>query len=362
MDIIITQKSTHGNSRVRFVEKIDNIFRIKINKYENVAILTDNNLYKHYKKYIKTKDALLIKVKPGELSKSLKSKNYIENLLFKNGFNRNSLFITFGGGVIGDLGGYVASTFMRGIDLIHVPTSLVAMVDSSIGGKTGIDNKFGKNLIGTFYNPKEIIVNKKFLETLPKKEIRQGLAEIIKYGIIEDKSLFSILENKELDFTKNTNALQNKIIKKCIDIKIRVVEEDFRENNKRMVLNFGHTVGHAIERYYEYKKSHGDCIGLGMLIESKIASMVGVLAEKDYLRIKNILKRFNLLTLELKSNSIKKLINNMKLDKKNKSNKITFVLPEKIGKIKRWPNLYSTQIAEKVIAEAIRSALNEVKN
>ena len=236
------------------------------------------------------------------------------------------------------------------------------MVDSSIGGKTGIDNKFGKNLIGTFYNPKEIIVNKKFLETLPKKEIRQGLAEIIKYGIIEDKSLFSILENKELDFTKNTNALQNKIIKKCIDIKIRVVEEDFRENNKRMILNFGHTVGHAIERYYEYKKSHGDCIGVGMLIESKIASMVGVLAEKDYLRIKNILKRFNLLTLELKSNSIKKLINNMKLDKKNKSNKITFVLPEKIGKIKRWPNLYSTQIAEKVIAEAIRSALNEVKN
>ena len=120
--------------------------------------------------------------------------------MFKNGFNRKSLIIAFGGGVIGDLGGYVASTFMRGIDIIHVPTSLISIVDSAIGGKTGIDNKFGKNLIGTFYNPKEIIVNKNFLKTLPKKEIRQGLAEIIKYGIIQDKSLIRLLENIEVDF------------------------------------------------------------------------------------------------------------------------------------------------------------------
>ncbi|MEC9381768.1 MAG: 3-dehydroquinate synthase [Thermodesulfobacteriota bacterium] len=362
MEIIVNQKSTSNNYKIKFVEKLNRLFGIRITKYQKVAILTDNNLYKSYERYLKINNILLIKVSPGELSKSIETKVYIEDLLFKNGFNRKSLIIAFGGGVIGDLGGYVASTFMRGIDIIHVPTSLISIVDSAIGGKTGIDNKFGKNLIGTFYNPKEIIVNKNFLKTLPKKEIRQGLAEIIKYGIIQDKSLIRLLENIEVDFIKNTRRIQDEIIKKCINIKVKVVREDFKESNKRMILNFGHTIGHAIEKYYKYKKSHGDCIGIGMLIESKIATDIGILSEKDYSKIKNILLRFNLLSLKLKPTSSNKLIDNMKLDKKNKTNKITFVLPEAIGKIRKWSNSYSIEIPEKIIRKSVRNALNEIKN
>jgi len=353
------QKSSY---QIKFSENFNNFIRRNKKKYEKIAILTDTNIYRLYNNIFKDNNILIIKIKPGEKSKSRETKTNIEKFLFKNKFNRKSLLVAVGGGVVGDIGGFVASTFMRGIDLIHVPTSLVSIVDSSIGGKTGINNEFGKNLIGTFYNPKEIIINKKFLRTLPRKEIRQGLAEIIKYGIIDDKSLFTLVERIDKDFLNNSTIIINTIIADCIKIKVTIVEEDFKESNKRVVLNFGHTIGHALEKHFLYKRLHGDCIGLGMLIESKISYLIEQLSENEYLRIKNILQKFDLLNLKSTKFDIKKLINYMKLDKKNKSNKIAFALPNKIGLIKQKDGLYATEIPEKIIISAIREVLNEFKN
>jgi len=362
MTIKVFRRQQKSSYQIKFSEDFNNLINRNKKKYEKIAILTDTNIYGLYKNYFKNKNILVIKIKPGEKSKSYETKIYIEKFLFKNKFNRRSLLVAVGGGVIGDLGGFVASTFMRGIDLIHVPTSLVSIVDSSIGGKTGINNEFGKNLIGTFYNPKEIIINRNFLKTLPQKEIKQGLAEIIKYGIIGNKSLFSSLEKINKNFLRNSEIITNSIIVSCIRMKVKIVQEDFKENDKRMILNFGHTMGHALEKHFFYNKSHGDCIGLGMLIESRISYLIEKLSEDEYLRIKNILKRFELLNLKFSNSDITKLINYMKLDKKNKSNKITFALPSKIGSIKQENGLHSIEIPEKIITSAIREVLNEFKN
>jgi 3-dehydroquinate synthase len=362
MEIKVLHKQEKSSYQIRFTDNFNNLISKNTNKYEKIAIVTDTNIYKLYRRYLANKNVLVIKINPGEKSKSNKTKMHIEELLFKYHFNRKSLLVAIGGGVVGDLAAFVASTYMRGIDLIHVPTSLIAIVDSSIGGKTGINNKLGKNLVGTFYNPREIIINKKFLKTLPQKEVTQGLAEIIKYGIISNKSLFLLLEKGNKDFLKNPEKVVNSIIKRCIMIKVKTVEDDFKESNKRVILNFGHTIGHALEKHFSYKKSHGECIGLGMLIESKISYSVKKLSKNDYSRIKNVLDKFNLLNLKIHKTDISKLIRHMKLDKKNKSSKITFSLPNKIGSMSKQKGIYSMEIPERTIISAIKEVLDEFKN
>tara|TARA_B100000959_G_C14992557_1_gene628634 strand:- start:3907 stop:4998 length:1092 start_codon:yes stop_codon:yes gene_type:complete len=362
MGIKVLHKQQQSSYQIRFTDNFNNLIGNNAKKYEKIAILTDTNIYKLYREYLTNKNVLVIKIKPGEQNKSYKTKTHIEELLFKRHFNRKSLLVVVGGGVVGDLGAFVASTYMRGIDLIHIPTSLVAIVDSSIGGKTGINNQFGKNLVGTFYNPREIIINRNFLKTLPRKEVTQGLAEIIKYGIISNKSLFVLLEKANKDLLKNPEKIINSIIKRCITIKVKTVEEDFKESNKRVILNFGHTIGHALEKHFSYKKSHGECIGLGMLTESKIAYLIKKLSENDYLRIKNLLDKFNLLNLKIHKSDISKLIHYMKLDKKNKSSKITFSLPNQIGSMSKQKGLYSTEIPERIIISAIKEVLDEFEN
>ena len=264
----VINEAVKSSYTIKFSKNIKDFLDKQKRSYTKIAIVSDTNIWALYRKTISSNSLLNINIKPGEKSKSIETKNHIEEELLKNKFNRKSLIIAIGGGVVGDLSGYTASTFMRGIDLVHIPTSLVAIVDSSIGGKTAIDNKYGKNLIGTFYNPKEIIINMDFLLSLPKKEIRQGMAEIIKYSIIDDEELFSLLGTINKNFLSNKKNIIMKIIKKCIQIKVKTIKEDFKEGDKRMILNFGHTVGHAIEKLYNYSKSHGDCIGLGMLVEA----------------------------------------------------------------------------------------------
>ena len=281
----------------------------------------------------------------------------IEKKLLKLKFNRKSVIVALGGGVVGDLVGFVASTFLRGIDLIQIPTSLVAMVDSSIGGKTGINNDLGKNLIGTFYNPKKIIVNSSFLKTLPESELRQGLAEIIKYGVIYDLRLFKLLEKININFTENSQQIINKIIKNCISIKVKVVEEDFKETDKRSILNFGHTVGHGLEKLYSYKKSHGDCIGLGMAIEASIANKYFDLNDESLNKIYKILDRFALRSIRYSSTQIKSIIKYMELDKKNKTNKITFSLPNKIGSIMLKNKKHTIEVSKEKINTVLKEFL-----
>ena len=326
-------------------------------QYYKISVITDENIYKIYKNILNKKYLNTIKIKPGEKSKSIENKIMIEEKLLKLKFNRKSVIVALGGGVVGDLVGFVASTFLRGIDLIQIPTSLVAMVDSSIGGKTGINNDSGKNLIGTFYNPKKIIVNSSFLKTLPESELRQGLAEIIKYGVIYDLRLFKLLEKININFMENSQQIINKIIKNCIAIKVKVVEEDFKETDKRSILNFGHTVGHGLEKLYSYKKSHGDCIGLGMAIEASIANKYFDLNDESLNKIYKILDRFALRSIRYSSTQIKSIIKYMELDKKNKTNKITFSLPNKIGSIMLNNKKHTIEVSKEKINAVLKEFL-----
>ena len=360
MKVLHTEKKS--SYKIIFSNKIKPYINKQLKDYQKVALVTDTNIWKHYKNILPSKNLLNVVIKPGEESKSIQTKNYIEQMLFKNNFNRNSLVIALGGGVIGDLVGYTASTFMRGVDLIHIPTSLIAIVDSSIGGKTAIDNKFGKNLIGTFYNPKEIIINLDFLESLPNKEVRQGMAEVIKYSIINSKSLFAKLNKIDKKFLKNKRTIISQIIKECIKIKISTVQDDFRENDKRMILNFGHTVGHSLEKFYKYKKSHGDCIGLGMLVEAKIANELNFLSSKEYMDIRKLLFDHKLINLKIEKSDIRKLLKNMKLDKKNRSNLITFALPKSIGSMMKINGKHAIQIKNKIIENSLNKVINEIKD
>ena len=216
---------------IRFTNKIKESIKSLSKKYKKVAIVTDKNIWSIYSGTLKNKDVLNILIRPGEKSKSILVKNYIEENLLENNFNRKSVIIGVGGGVIGDLVGFTASTFMRGIDLIHIPTTLVSIVDSSIGGKTAIDNKYGKNLIGTFYNPKEILIDLNFLSSLPSKEIRQGMAEIIKYSIIDNKQLFKTLKTINTNLLSNNKSIIQRIIKTCMQIKIKTIKS-FRVKRK----------------------------------------------------------------------------------------------------------------------------------
>ena len=358
----VTHKETVSSYRITFSNKIQDFILKQKRKYDKITIVTDTNVYNYYKSFLQDKDILNIKIKPGERSKSITVKNHIEEQLLKNNFNRKSLIIALGGGVIGDLAGFTASTFMRGIDLIHIPTSLVAVVDSSIGGKTAIDNEYGKNLIGTFYNPKEIIINLDFLNTLPEDEVRQGIAEIIKYSIIEDRKLFLVLQSMKSKFLNNPKKMVEQIIKKCIEIKVKTIKDDFKEGDKRMILNFGHTVGHALEKFHRYTRSHGDCIALGMLIEARISFNMRKLPERDYSDIKKVLRKYALLSLKIRKSDVSKLIDYMRLDKKNSGGKITFSLPKNIGEIHKTQGKHSIQIEDKMITDAISNVIDEIKN
>tara|TARA_B100000945_G_C20357444_1_gene585362 strand:+ start:57 stop:1148 length:1092 start_codon:yes stop_codon:yes gene_type:complete len=333
-----------------------------IKRYYKVALITDKNIYKIYKEQISIKGLDILKVNPGEKSKSFTVKNSLDERLLEKKFNRNSLIIGFGGGVVGDLSGYVAATILRGIDLIHIPTSLIAIVDSSIGGKTGINSKNGKNLIGSFYNPKEILINSEFMHTLSSKEIRQGLSEIIKYGVIKNEEIFNILEKSNKVFMENGKSNIDKIIKKCIKIKIDTVEKDFKEKDLRSILNFGHTIGHALEKNYSYKFSHGDCIGTGMAIESLIAHNFYKLSAKDLMRILKLLDKFKLRKVSFEKGDIDNLLDSMELDKKNKNSLITFSLPKKIGSMMKINNRHKIEIKRNLIKKIMIKYLNEFKN
>ena len=358
--MIVRNKHRNEIYSINFNKSLKDFFRASTKKYHNIALITDSNVHKIFHKEIMNKDINILKISPGEKSKSNRVKEKLENKLLELKFNRDSLIIAFGGGVIGDLTGYLASTYLRGVDLVHIPTSLVAIVDSSIGGKTGINNNKGKNLIGTFYNPKEIIVNSDFLKTLPNKEIRQGMAEIIKYGIIKDYNLFKKLEKINNNFLDNNEFEINKILKKCIKIKVEVIQKDFKESDLRSILNFGHTIGHGLEKLYSYKKSHGDCIGTGMAIESLMAKKYLEFSSEDYKRILKILDKYHLRKTIYKKSDIPKILEFIKLDKKNKKSKITFSLPDKIGNIKKRNKKFTVEITDKKIEQTLKEYLNEI--
>jgi 3-dehydroquinate synthase len=250
----------------------------------------------------------------------------------KNKYSRDSCIIAFGGGVIGDITGYASATYQRGINFVQIPTTLLSMVDSSVGGKTGINHSLGKNMIGAFHQPIAVIIDTEILKTLSKRQFSAGMAEVIKYGIIEDKKFFNwIRKNTEKIKMQDPESII-KIVKKSCEIKAKIVSLDEREKNIRALLNLGHTFGHAIENYLGYGKwLHGEAIACGFLIAASVAIQNKTMSISEYDQIKDLIEAFNLPTKLPKNINVEKLFKIMLLDKKVKNNEMTYVLPKNIG-------------------------------
>ena len=307
---------------------------------KKIALIVDSKVPKKLinkiKKQLKKYELLFLSFSANEKNKSFKKINFYLNKILSKNLNRSDLIIGIGGGITGDVAGFVASIFKRGINFINIPTTLLAQVDSAVGGKTGVNSNHGKNLIGSFYQPKLVISDTSFLDSLSKKEMICGYAEILKHSIIKDRKFFNWLKkNSNKILLKKTKQLTYAIKKSC-EIKIYFVNKDINEKNLRMILNFGHTFAHAIEvkNNYSNKITHGEAVLSGIILASKLSSIKKVCVSQTVEEIKRIYKENNLnytYKKYLKSNEIKKLIPYLKNDKKNNDEKINFILLKKIG-------------------------------
>ena len=280
----------------------------------------------------------LIGIQGGDKTKNISKLEFIleESLSFN--IDRSSLIIAFGGGVIGDIAGFAASILLRGIDFVQIPTTLLAQVDSSVGGKTGINSSKSKNLIGSFHQPIAVIADIDILQTLPKREFLAGLVEVIKYGLIYDVKFFNYLENNYKDILNYDQLKLNEIISKSCEIKSLIIKNDEKENGKRALLNLGHTFGHAIESFGKYDGTivHGEAVSIGICLAFRLSSKMGYCPLIETERVVSFFKKLTLPTSlqELKYLPIttSEMLKKFKYDKKNKNNKLTFILNEKIGK------------------------------
>ena len=280
----------------------------------------------------------LIGIPGGDISKNISQlENILEECLSFN-IDRNSLIIAFGGGVIGDIAGFAASILLRGLDFIQIPTTLLAQVDSSIGGKTGINSSKSKNLIGSFHQPIAVIADIDMLKTLPKREFLAGLVEVIKYGLIYDFKFFQTLENSYRDILDYDQLKLNEIISRSCEIKALIIQDDEKENDKRALLNLGHTFGHAIEAFGKYDGTiiHGEAVSIGICLAFKLSSKMGYCPLIETERVVSFFKKLNLPTSlqEVQDLHIttSEMFYKFKYDKKNKNDQLTFILNEKIGK------------------------------
>jgi len=309
---------------------------------KKVALILDKNIPKKYKKkikkqlknyYIYTKEYL-----PSENLKSFRYVNFLAEKLLEKNFNRNDIIIAAGGGIIGDFAGFTASILKRGISFVNLPSTLLSQVDSSIGGKTGINSKKGKNLIGSFYQPKLVISELSFLKSLPKRELVCGFAEILKYSLIRDQNFFKWIKknSKNILKEKNNEILKHAIVRSCKN-KIYFISNDEKETGKRMLLNFGHTFAHAIEAASNFSKkiNHGEAVLIGMLLATKLSVKKNICSNSTLKQIKQVYETNNLpwdLSKYFEKKDFNKIVNYMISDKKNDDDKINLILLKRIGK------------------------------
>jgi 3-dehydroquinate synthase len=308
---------------------------------QRCAVITDSNVGKKFAKAaLKSLSAsgfepVLITVPAGEGSKRIAVVEKCYDQLAAHRLERKSFIVALGGGVVGDLAGFVAATYLRGIPFVQVPTTLLAQVDSSVGGKTGVNLKSGKNLVGAFHQPQLVLCDLDTLKTLPKREYVSGLGEIIKYGIIYDAILFAQLEHNLPKLLQRDVPTLRAVVSRCCEIKADVVGQDETEGGLRAILNFGHTIGHAIENSSGYGKFlHGEAIAIGQVAAAKLSEKVLGLPSGDVVRIQRLFLQAGLpVKIKLDAARRKKLFAAMKLDKKVSAGEIKFVLAEKIGKV-----------------------------
>ena len=322
-----------------------------VNK-KNLVLITNKKIEKLH--ISKIKNTLLKKnkiiISDGEKYKNQDSITKIYNYLLKNKYSRDSCIVAFGGGVIGDMAGFAAATYQRGINFIQVPTTLLSMVDSSVGGKTGINHPLGKNMIGSFHQPIAVIVDTEILKTLSKRQFNAGMSEVIKYGIIKDKNFFNwIAKNTDKIKAQDPDSII-KIVKRSCEIKAEIVALDEKEKNIRALLNLGHTFGHAIENYLGYGKwLHGEAVACGFLIACSVAIQKNTMDISEYNKIKSLLKAFSLPTKLPKNINIERLFEIMSLDKKVKNNKMVYVIPNNIGKA-----YITNKISKNIVIKALK--------
>ena len=304
-------------------------------KNKKLAIITDTNVNRIYGESLKCNleesgfDVHFIVVKAGESSKSIEVLQDVYDRLLALNITRGDMIITFGGGVIGDLGGFAASTLLRGIKFIQVPTSLLAQIDSSIGGKVAVNLPKGKNLVGSFYHPEAVFIDPDLLDTLEQRFIADGMAEVIKYGCIRDRELFDRLMNFESQEALFEHI--EEVIHDCCDIKRAIVEDDEKDLGIRMILNFGHTLGHVIENYYNYELyTHGEGVAMGMYHITERSEKLGLTEAGSADLIKEILQKYNL-PFQMPDIPKEDILKTISLDKKSHVNDISLVLIERIG-------------------------------
>ena len=314
---------------VQYDVVIDTLPQLTFNR--KVAIVTNTTVAPLHLETLKSRIACnelyVITVPDGEEYKSLETVENILDELFSYKLDRKSLLIALGGGVIGDMTGFTASLYQRGIGFVQVPTTLLSQVDASVGGKTGVNNKYGKNLVGAFYQPEAVYIDTEFLKTLPKREFSAGVAEVIKMAVMFDKSYFDFLVTADLE---DKSSLE-KVIQRSVELKAEVVNLDEKESGIRAVLNYGHTFGHVIEnetKYIEYL--HGEAVAIGIVMANRLAVELGLMSEAESNQVKVLLEKHDL-PIDYKINDVESFYNKFFLDKKSANNKIKFILPQGIG-------------------------------
>jgi 3-dehydroquinate synthase len=334
--------------------------RLKLGK--RCAIITDTNVGRRYAR--PAFDSLanagfspsLVILSPGEATKHPKSAAICYDRLAEHRLERKSFIVALGGGVVGDLAGFVAATYLRGVTFVQVPTTLLAQVDSSVGGKVGVNLKAGKNLVGAFYQPRLVLCDLDTMRTLPEREYRAGLAEVIKYGIIYDAGLFARLERDLPKLLRRDTRTLADIVARCCEIKAEVVGKDETESGPRAILNFGHTIGHALEAISHYGKYlHGEAISIGQVAAAKLSSETLGLSARHVARITDLFERAGLPTrVRLNARQGRKLFGAMRLDKKVSGGEVKFVLAKRIGKV-----LWGQRVTDEEIQQTLEAIAND---
>ena len=328
------------------------------------AIISDTNVAKRYasaaEKSLQSAgfEPVRVVIPAGETAKSLDTVQFCYDRLAAHRLERESLVIALGGGVVGDLAGFIAATYLRGVPFVQVPTTLLAQVDSSVGGKVGVNLKAGKNLVGAFYQPRLVLCDLDTLKTLPPREFRAGLAEVIKYGIIYDAQLFAQLERDLGKLLKREPGILAEVIARCCQIKAHVVGQDETESGLRAILNFGHTIGHALEAISRYGKYlHGEAIAIGQIAAAELSAALTALPQVDVERITDLFRRAGLPTsVELNSRDLRRLFDAMRLDKKVSAGEIKFVLAKRIGEV-----VWGQSVPEDLIRFTLTTQLSGVR-
>ncbi len=345
------------------ITRVKELIEKNLKGVNKICIISDKNIpfkiKKKLNKTLKKYELTVYDLKVNEKIKSFKVANKIAETLLKKNFNRSDCIIALGGGIVGDLAAFIASIIKRGIKFVNIPTTLLSQVDSSIGGKTGINTKYGKNLIGSFYQPNLVISDITFLKSLPKRELICGYGEILKHSLISNKKFFKFLDkNGKKILQLKSPYIEKSIFKSCL-IKKRVVEKDENELNFRKILNFGHTFAHAYEASMNFSKklNHGEAVILGIKSASKFSLEKKLLKNSEFQLIENHIKKLDLpenISNFFSKKKLNKIISFMKKDKKNSTKNINLVLLKKIGK-----PIYNLQFNEKVINYFLKNELKK---